>query len=128
MLAAFGFEAMGVVVGDMYFVDPNPLEGQDISERGVRVELRLVDRDEPQGSITPASRFRSPVRCGGWTFSGPPRARPERLTAPITTPASTGGNPDGGTSSPSCRPTRWPGWPRQLADPAAVLERAGVNR
>lgn len=29
MLAAFGFEALGVVVGDMYFVDPSPLEGQE---------------------------------------------------------------------------------------------------
>ena len=51
MLAAFGFEAMGVVVGDMYFVDPAPLAGQETPERGVRLELRLVDRAEPQGSI-----------------------------------------------------------------------------
>ncbi|WP_231102063.1 hypothetical protein, partial [Mycobacterium avium] len=51
MLAAFGFESLGVVVGDMYFIDPDPLEGQETPERGVRLELRLVDRDEPQGSI-----------------------------------------------------------------------------
>jgi hypothetical protein len=51
MLAAFGFEALGVVVGDMYFVDPSPLTGQETPERGVRLELRLVDRSEPQGSI-----------------------------------------------------------------------------
>jgi hypothetical protein len=51
MFAAFGFEAMGVVVGDMFFVDPTPNEGQETPERGVRLELRLVDRAEPQGSI-----------------------------------------------------------------------------
>ena len=28
MFAAFGFEALGVVVGDMYFVDPVPLAGE----------------------------------------------------------------------------------------------------
>jgi hypothetical protein len=51
MLAAFGFEALGVVVGDMYFIDPDPLAGQETPERGVRLELRLVDRADPQGSI-----------------------------------------------------------------------------
>jgi hypothetical protein len=51
MFAAFGFEALGVVVGDMYFIDPAPLAGQETPERGVRLELRLVDRAEPQGSI-----------------------------------------------------------------------------
>ena len=51
MLAAFGFETMGVVVGDMFFVDPTPDEGQETPERGVRLELRVVDRGEPQGSI-----------------------------------------------------------------------------
>jgi hypothetical protein len=44
MLAAFGFEALGVVVGDMYFIDPAPLAGQETPERGVRLELRIVDR------------------------------------------------------------------------------------
>ena len=51
MLAAFGFESLGVVVGDMFFVDPTPNEGQETPERGVRLELRIVDRDAPQGSI-----------------------------------------------------------------------------
>ena len=42
---------MGVVVGDMYFVDPTPDAGQETPERGVELELRLVDHAEPQGSI-----------------------------------------------------------------------------
>ncbi len=51
MLAAFGFETLVVVVGDMYFVDPAPRAGQETPERGVRLELRLVERAEPRGSI-----------------------------------------------------------------------------
>jgi hypothetical protein len=62
MFAAFGFETLGVVVGDMYFVDPTPLEGQETPERGVRSKLRLVDRAEPQGSV----RFRRPRRGRNW--------------------------------------------------------------
>jgi hypothetical protein len=37
MLYAFGFEQVGVVVGDLYFVDPNPREGQEGAEHGVRL-------------------------------------------------------------------------------------------
>ena len=44
MLAAFGFEALGVVVGDIYFIDPVPLAGQETPERGVKLQVRLVDR------------------------------------------------------------------------------------
>ncbi len=51
MLYAFGFERFGVVLGDLYFVDPNPREGQEGAERGVRLELRMFDRDELKGSI-----------------------------------------------------------------------------
>ena len=41
MLYAFGFERIGVVAGDLYFVDPNPGPGQEGAEQGVRVEVRL---------------------------------------------------------------------------------------
>src|SRR5271155_4515757 len=40
MLYAFGFERVGVVVGDLYFVDPRPAKGQEGAEHGVRVLLR----------------------------------------------------------------------------------------
>ena len=29
MLYAFGFERVGVLVGDLYFVDPRPAKGQE---------------------------------------------------------------------------------------------------
>jgi hypothetical protein len=51
MLQAFVFEKVGVVVGDIYFLDPNPHPGQEGPEHGVRLELRAFDRGELKGSI-----------------------------------------------------------------------------
>lgn len=55
MLQAFVFEKVGVVVGDIYFQDPNPHKGQEGPERGVRVELRAIDRGGLKGSIYSAT-------------------------------------------------------------------------
>ena len=51
MLYAFGFDRVGVVVGDLYFVDPEPDKGQEGAEQGVRLEVRLLNRGELHGSI-----------------------------------------------------------------------------
>lgn len=51
MFYAFGFERISVVVGDLYFVDPNPGAGQEGAERGVRLEVRLTGLGELHGSI-----------------------------------------------------------------------------
>jgi hypothetical protein len=51
MLYAFGFEQVSVLVSDLYFIDPNPLEGQETPERGVRLEVRLLERGDLRGSI-----------------------------------------------------------------------------
>jgi hypothetical protein len=51
MLYAFGFERTGVLVSDLYFVDPHPGRGQEGAERGVRLEVRELDRDPLKGSI-----------------------------------------------------------------------------
>jgi hypothetical protein len=51
MLYAFGFDRIGVVVSDLYFLDPNPGEGQEGAERGVRLEVRMLDPGQPMGSI-----------------------------------------------------------------------------
>jgi hypothetical protein len=51
MLYAFGFEHIGVVVSDLYFLDPNPSPGQEGAERGVRLEVRVLDRGSLKGSI-----------------------------------------------------------------------------
>jgi hypothetical protein len=51
MLYAWGFERVGVVAGDLYFVDPDPSPGQEGAERGVRVEVRFLERPPLTGSI-----------------------------------------------------------------------------
>jgi hypothetical protein len=51
MFYAFGFERVGVVMGELYFVDPNPIPGQEGAERGVRLEVRLIEPGELKGSI-----------------------------------------------------------------------------
>jgi hypothetical protein len=60
MLYAFGFERVGVVVGDLYFVDPRPAKGQEGAEHGVRVELRVLQRGPLKGSIYSAQ----PIEVG----------------------------------------------------------------
>jgi hypothetical protein len=51
MLQLFGFDRIGVVVGDIYFVDPNPGKGQEGPEHGVRLEVRMLQPGELTGSI-----------------------------------------------------------------------------
>lgn len=126
MLAAFGFENLGVVVGDMYFVDPKPLAGQETPERGVRLELRLIDKDEPQGSIyagVPIA-FARPV----WRMDlfGSTESPPGTLDRAHHHPRFDGWEPGRRHFVPelSADPVAW--LAGQLADPAAVLQRAGV--
>jgi hypothetical protein len=51
VLYAFCFERIGVVLGDLYFVDPHAGPGQEGAERGVRLEVRVVERPPLHGSI-----------------------------------------------------------------------------
>ena len=127
MLAAFGFENLGVVVGDMFFVDPTPNEGQETPERGVRLELRLVDRAEPQGSIyagVPIS-FTRPV----WRVDlfGSTESPPGTLDRAHHHPRFNGWEPGRRNFVPelSADPVSW--LAGELADPDAVLTRAGVD-
>src|ERR1700736_676035 len=127
MLAAFGFEALGVVVGDMYFVDPVPLTGQETPERGVRLQVRLVGRAEPQGSIyagVPIA-FTRPVWRGD--IFGSTESPPGALDRAPHHPRfdRLGPRPRHFVAELSADPLSW--LADQLADPAAVLARAGVD-
>jgi len=51
MLQVFGFDRVGVVIGDIYFIDPNPKKGQEGPERGVRLELRMLRAGDLTGSV-----------------------------------------------------------------------------
>ena len=127
MLAAFGFETLGVVVGDMFFVDPAPDEGQETPERGVRLELRVVDRAEPHGSIyagVPIS-FTRPV----WRVDlfGSTESPPGTLDRAHHHPRFQGWEPSSRNFVPelSADPVSW--LAGELADPNAILTRAGVD-
>jgi hypothetical protein len=60
MLYVFGFDRVGVVVGDLYFVDPAPSKGQEGAEHGVRLELRVLERGPLNGTIYAAT----PIEVG----------------------------------------------------------------
>src|ERR1700742_1254096 len=127
MLAAFGFETLGVVVGDMFFVDPDPLTGQETPERGVRLELRLVDRADPQGSIyagVPIA-FTRPV----WRVDlfGSTESPPGTLDRAHHHPRFNGWEPSrrNFVAELSADPLSW--LAGELADPDAVLPRAGAD-
>jgi hypothetical protein len=51
MLQVFGFQRIGVVLGDLYFIDPSPAKGQEGPEHGVRLEVRMLQPGELTGSI-----------------------------------------------------------------------------
>ena len=126
MLQAFVFERVGIVVGDLYFLDPNPHPGQEGAEHGVRLELRAFDRGDLKGTIYSAM----PIEVGR------PIWRVDLLEAVDGKPGSfnrTHHHPKFNGWDPTARQFRRElssdplGWLAvQLADLPAVLERAGV--
>jgi hypothetical protein len=128
MLQAFVFERVGVVVGDLYFLDPNPHPGQEGAEHGVRLELRVFDRGDLKGTIYSAM----PIEVGR------PIWRVDLLEAVDGKPGSfnrTHHHPKFNGWDPTARqflrelssdPLGW--LAAQLADLPAVLDRAGVDQ
>lgn len=49
MLHAFGFDRVAVLVSDLHFLDPEPAPGQEGAERGVRLEVRDLEQETPEG-------------------------------------------------------------------------------
>lgn len=126
MLYAFGFERVGVVAGDMYLVIPTPLPGQEGAERGVRVEVRLLERGELRGSPYSAR----PIEVGRpvWradlleAADGPPGS----LNRAHHHPAFRGWDPGRRVFDPAmtASPVDWVA--SELSDLEGLLERAGV--
>jgi hypothetical protein len=130
MLQAFVFERVGVVVGDLYFLDPDPGPGQEGAEHGVRLELRAFDRGALRGTIYSAT----PIAAGR------PIWRVDLLESVDGKPGSFNRT----HHHPSFNPVTWDpgrrvyerelsadplGWlAGQLADLPGILERAGVPR
>jgi hypothetical protein len=126
VLYAFGFERVGVVVGDLYFVDPKPVKGQEGAEHGVRLELRTLGRGELKGSVYSAQ----PIEVGApiWrvdlleSVAGPPGT----FDRTHHHPAFTGWNPGHRVFVPelSADPLGW--LSGKLADPDSLLASAGL--
>ena len=126
MLQAFVFERVGVVVGDLYFVDPNPHPGQEGPEHGVRLELRVFDRGELKGTIYSAM----PIEVGEpiWRVDllESVDGKPGSFDRTHHHPKFSGWNPGPRVflRGLSADPLGW--LAGQLADLPAVFERAGV--
>lgn len=58
MLWTLAFDRVGVVMSDLYFVDPSIDQGATGAERGVRIELRRFERDPLHGSVYSAVPIR----------------------------------------------------------------------
>ncbi len=127
MLYAYGFERVGVLVSDLYFVDPRPGPGQEGAERGVRLELRLLEPGELKGSIYSARPIE--VARPVWRVdlleeaSGPPGS----LNRAHHHPKFNGWEPGSRVFDPelSADPVTWVG--KQFSDLSALLARAGVE-
>jgi hypothetical protein len=57
MLSSVSFDKIAVTIEDIYFLDPVQKPDNEGPERGVRVELRLLDRLPHQGSVYAAQPF-----------------------------------------------------------------------
>lgn len=127
MLRAFGFERVGIVLGDIFFVDPRPHRGQEGPEHGVRLELRVFGRGELKGSIYSAQPIS--VAEPAWrvdlleSFGG---GRPFDRTH--YHPVFTGWDPSSRVFARELTADPF-GWVRaRLSDLPAILDHAGVSR
>lgn len=127
MLYAFGFERLGVLVGDLYFVNPRPLEDQEGPERGVRLELRILERRPLLGGIYSAQPIGVERPLWRVDLLESVDSPPGSLDRAHHHPRFDGWEPGPRSFVPdlSGAPVEW--LAAQLADPDAVLDRAGVE-
>lgn len=127
MLYCFGFESVAVVVSDLYFLDAAAPDDQRGAEHGVRLELRALERQEPEGSVYSAQ----PIRIGRpiWrvdlleTVAG----RPGSFDRTHHHPRFAGWEPQGRVFDRelSAEPVGW--IRRRLMDLDGILEEAGLE-
>jgi hypothetical protein len=127
MLQVFAFDRVGVVLSDLYFVDPSPGKGQEGAEHGVRLEIRLMEQGELTGSVY-SSR---PIEIGQpvWradlleAVDGPPGS----LNRAHHHPGFHGWEPGSRVFDRqlSADPVRWVG--QQLGDLEGLFRQAGLE-
>jgi hypothetical protein len=127
MFYAFGFERIGVIVSDLYFVDPDPNPGQPGAERGVRVEVRFLEAGPLKGSIYSARPIAvdRPIWRGDLLESV--ASRPGSFDRTHHHPAFDGWEPSKRVFVPelSAAPIDWV--EERLSDPDALLAEAGID-
>ena len=126
MLQAFVFERVGIVVGDLYFLDPNPRPGQEGPEHGVRLELRVFDRGELKGTIYSATPIEIGLPIWRVDLLESVDGRPGSLNRTHHHPKFSGWNPQPRAflRELSADPFGW--LAGELADLPAILDRADV--
>lgn len=127
MLWSLAFERLGVVMGDLYFVDRTIDQGEGGAERGVRLELRIFERDELKGSVYSAVPIRIDRPVWRVDLLETAESAPGSLNRAHHHPRFHGWDPgprvfDGQLSS---APVDWVG--DRFADLDAVLADAGVD-
>jgi hypothetical protein len=127
MLYAFGFERVGVVVSDLYFVNPRPLPGQEGAERGVRLEVRVLERQPLKGSIYSAQPIVVDQPLWRVDLLESVDSEPGSLDRAHHHPAFDGWEPGQRHFVPelTAAPLEW--MAERLADLEAVLAHAGVS-
>ncbi len=126
MLYAFGFERVGVFVSDLYFVNPRPAKGHEGAERGVRVELRALERRPLRGSIYSAQPIAVDQPLWRVDLLEAVASAPGSLDRAHHHPAFDGWEPGDRhfVEELSAAPVEW--LAGELTDLDAVLARAGV--
>jgi len=127
MLQLFGFDRIGVVIGDLYFLDPVQKPGQEGAEHGVRLEVRMLERGELAGSIYSARPIS--IAAPVWradlleTVAGPAGS----LNRAHHHPRMQDWEPRGRVfdAELSADPVGWVG--KQLSDLEGLLVRAGIE-
>lgn len=129
MLYAVGFDRIGVVASDLYFVDPNAPDDQEGPEQGVRLEVRFFERGEPRGSMYSAGPIGldRPIWRADLLESV---ANPGTLDRAHHHPRVIGDGWEPGdrhfVAEMSADPVAWVG--KRLADLDGLLDEAGVDR
>lgn len=126
MLWTLAFDRAGVAIGDLYFVDPAIEQGEGGAERGVRVELRLFERDELKGSVYSAVPIRVDRPIWRVDLLETVDSEPGSLNRAHHHPRFHGWDPTRRVFDEelSADPRTW--IRKQLLDIEGVLERAGV--
>jgi hypothetical protein len=127
MLQLFGFDRIGVVVGDLYFLDPVQKPGQEGAEHGVRLEIRMLEPGELKGSLY-SSR---PISVGAPLWRADLLETVDGVAGSFDRthhhPRMEDWEPRGRVfdAELSADPVGWVG--KQLSDLEGLLERAGVD-